>query len=184
MVDVYNEELANISKLEAGTYESCVFNNCDFSNTHLMKVNWIDCRFINCELSNASLVECKLQDVIFEDCKLLGVDFSSVNSILFDAIFRESNLSFAQFVEMKPKHIRCESCNLTQADFTMSDLTECEFLGCNMEGVTFDQTILTKVDMSNSFAIWIDLDLNIVDRMKISKDQLPGLLQNFNLEIV
>ncbi|HTH30145.1 MAG TPA: pentapeptide repeat-containing protein, partial [Lacibacter sp.] len=44
-----------IKQLPTGDYENCHFTNCNFAETNLSKITFIDCVFDNCNLSAANI---------------------------------------------------------------------------------------------------------------------------------
>ena len=71
------------SRLEKGDYELCTFSNCNFSNSDLSKIRFIECEFNDCNLSSVNLHETRFQDVIFKNCKMLALNFEKCSDFVF-----------------------------------------------------------------------------------------------------
>ncbi|ULT44501.1 pentapeptide repeat-containing protein [Niabella defluvii] len=69
--------------LALGEYEGCTFHNCNFSNSNLGKISFIDCVFSHCNISNARLTEAIIRDVQFNHCKMMGLHFETCSDFLF-----------------------------------------------------------------------------------------------------
>ena len=91
--------------LTIGDYEGCRFINCNFSNSDLGDVHFIDCKFTGCDMSLVKLIKTAIRDVEFKDCKLIGLHFYSGNNMLFSASFDNCILNFSSFYKMNLKKI-------------------------------------------------------------------------------
>src|SRR5690554_402898 len=67
----FEKEDYSIESLERGDYELCTFINCNFANSDLSNIRFIDCEFHDCNLSAVKLGGTSLQDVRFNNCKML-----------------------------------------------------------------------------------------------------------------
>ena len=92
---VYKEELEfhnlnfQVSPLQTGDYENCIFTNCDFSNADLNETNFLECKFQDCNLSLSNLRPTSLKDVEFNNCKLLGLHFEECNRMMITFTFKK-----------------------------------------------------------------------------------------------
>ena len=71
------------------TFDSCIFENIDFTSIKLIEVCLIDVIFKNCDLSNQEFDKQMLSRVKFENCKLVGTSF--IDSSLRDIEFLNCN---------------------------------------------------------------------------------------------
>ena len=71
------------NRLPQGDYEYCTFLNCNFSQSFLNGIRFLECEFIDCNLSSANITGTAFQDVKFKDCKMLGLHFESANHFGF-----------------------------------------------------------------------------------------------------
>src|SRR5690349_12709046 len=74
-------ELIKDSIYEA-EFSKCKFRNCDFSSTKFSLCRFDRCSFQDCNLSNLKLSETSFNEVDFESCKMIGIDFSLMNTEL------------------------------------------------------------------------------------------------------
>ena len=75
--------------LPKGEYENCLFRNCEFAESDLMNIIFIDCTFEQCNLSMAKIRNTALKTVKFIHCKLLGLNFSDCNPFLLSLYFED-----------------------------------------------------------------------------------------------
>ena len=172
------------SKLMLGEYESCTFNNCQFTNIELSNFSFTECEFTDCDLSGVKLNNTGLKDLNFLKCKILGVDFSPVNSFLLELNFDHCQLDLSSFYALKLKGIQFLNCQLKEVDFVDAELTGGKFHHCDLTLAIFENSILEKVDFSTAENFIIDPDLNRMNSAKFSSQHLHGLLEKHNLKIV
>ena len=72
----------NITALKHGIYRDCLFIQCDFSGQTFANYEFVDCEFKECNLSNLKTDNASFKTVLFSGCKLIGIDFSGINSFL------------------------------------------------------------------------------------------------------
>jgi fluoroquinolone resistance protein len=76
-----------------GEYECCRFVDCDFSNSSLIDINFIDCVFEGCNLSMVKLSNTIFRDIKFINCKMLGLYFDKCNEFGLSVNFENCNLN-------------------------------------------------------------------------------------------
>lgn len=168
---------------EKGNYENCTFVNCIFTNTDLSAINFSDCSFTGCDFSMARLTDSTIRDVAFKDCKLLGLLFQDCNETIFKATFEGCNLNLSSFYKLRLKKIKFKACSLQEADFTEADLSGALFDNCDLGGATFENTLLEKADLRTAYNYAIHPELNHIKGAKFSVAGIPGLLQQYGIEI-
>ena len=171
------------SPLPKGEYELCVFNSCDFSNTDLADIKFIDCEFHHCNLSLAGLTKTALREVKFIDCKMLGLLFYNCNDYGFAIRFDGCNLNHCSFYQRKIKKSVFANSKLNEADFTECDLTGAVFDQCDLLNAKFENTLLEKADFRTSFNYSIDPDQNYIKKAKFSLSGITGLLDKYDIDI-
>ena len=170
-----------IKKLPVGDYENCRFTNCNFAETDLSKITFIDCVFDNCNLSAANINGTSFQETKFVNCKLLGLHFENCNSFLFTVQFDHCLLNLSGFYKMNLKAFQFTNCSLQEVDFTEADLSSAVFHECNLLGAMFDQTNLEKADLRTAINFSIDPERNKLKKAKFSITGLIGLLHKYDL---
>ncbi len=166
-----------------GTYENCVFKNCDLSGARFDEVTFIDCRFEGCNLQGVSLFKTGLQNILYKDCQVQGVDLSRALDFLFAVNMHTCNATGVNCYKKKNKAARFTDCNLSEADFTEAELSDAVFENCNFNRAQFSFTNLKGADLRTSYNFIINPDENTLKKTRISVQGLPGLLTKYDLRI-
>ena len=177
------ENVSYASGFETGTYENCYFKNCDLSKKNLSDSSFIDCSFQICDLSNVSLNNTGLRGVSFVECKLIGVNFDSVNDMLLKFNFENCQMNLASFYTKSIKETIFKDCILVEADFAEADLTKAAFINCDLDSAIFDRTNLSHADFQSARNYRINPEENNVFKARFSEQGLRGLLSNLNIII-
>src|SRR5688500_7763544 len=102
---IYNQTFDRVdyteNPLQKGEYEKCRFINCNFSNTSLSDIKFIDCQFTSCNLSLAALEKTAFRDIEFIGCKMLGLRFDQCNPFGLAFIVKDCILNHSSFYRMK-----------------------------------------------------------------------------------
>lgn len=162
---------------------NCSFINCDFSKSNLSNNDFVDCQFERCNFTMAVLDKSTLSKVYFSHCKILGVNFSKCNSLLFSVDFQHCALDYSSFFRRKMKKTKFKDCSLKDVDFEEADLTSSVFDHCDLSNTGFKLSILEKVDFRTSRNYIIDLDLNKVKKAKFHYMGIVGLLAKYDIDI-
>src|ERR1700743_228089 len=93
------EGLKQADKVITGReFQGCIFRQCDFSNSNLSGNKFFDCVFEGCNMSNIRLQKSFINNVNFLDSKVLGVNFSECQNLLFSVSFENCILDYASFM--------------------------------------------------------------------------------------
>lgn len=92
-------------------------------------------------------------------------------------------MDYCGFYNLQVKKTVFSSCRLLEADFTMANLTASNFVGSELSGAVFDQTVLEKVDFREAQNYRIDPELNRIKGARFDLDGLPGLLGKYGIKI-
>jgi fluoroquinolone resistance protein len=179
----FNKSDFTVNPPEKGEYDSCRFQNCDFSDVNLSGFVFTECEFVACNLSLAKLGKTALKDCRFKDCKMLGLHFEDCSDFLFQVGFDNCQLNLSSFFKRKLKQTTFRNTSLQEVDFTEADLTAAVFDQCDMTNATFDRSILEKADFRSAFNYSIDPENNRIKKAKFSVAGLPGLLYKYGIEI-
>ena len=169
--------------LSKGDYEYCRFINCDFSNSDVTGITFIDCEFQTCNLSVANLATSVLRDVKFVNCKMLGIHFENCNQFGLSVNFENCNLAHSSFYQTKLKKTLFKNCNLQEVDLTECDVSYSVFENCDFARARFENTIMEKADFRSAFNYSINAEINKIKRAKFSLNGLAGLLDKYDIEI-
>ena len=88
----------SVQKMKGTEYDGCVFDTCIFSSHNFSNISFLDCTFENCNFTQVVMKKIALKEVVFQNCKLVGVDFSEVDDLLFSVIFKNSTLEYSTFL--------------------------------------------------------------------------------------
>jgi fluoroquinolone resistance protein len=180
---VFEKEDFRQTPLAGIEYEECRFINCNFNTADLSGITFRKCRFENCDLSLAKVRNSSLQEVTFRGCKLLGVQFSECRTFLLQLEFEACMLKLALFCKLKLKNTRFKNCTLQEADFSEADLSGAEFEQCDLLLCTFMHTNLEKADFRSAFNYSINPETNRLRKARFSLAGVPGLLDQYDIEI-
>jgi uncharacterized protein YjbI with pentapeptide repeats len=167
-----------------GEYDNCTFSACDFSNVSLNGFVFLDCTFNACNLSNVQLGNATLNSVRFIDCKLLGVHFENCNSIGFEILCENSNLTHASFFKLPLIKTTFKNNKCVDTDFTECDLSGSLFDNCDLSGAQFNRTNLEKSDFVSSYNYCIDPEKNRLKSARFSENGIKGLLFKYGIIVV
>lgn len=184
-MDVYevDKKFKGINHLVKGEYENCSFISCNFSNSDLSHINFIECEFEGCDLSMATLFHTGFREAKFTDCKMLGLRFENCDTLLFSAGFVRCTLNHSSFYRLKLKNTSFEECNLQDADFTETDLSGASLSQCDLLGATFENTALEKTDLRTAYNFSIDPEGSRITKAKFSTANIIGLLRKYDIEV-
>ena len=180
-----NEEYSKIDftkkKIKKGEYDNCTFSNCNFENVHASNIQFVECEFIDCNFSNAIVTHTAFKDVNFINCKMIGVKFNECDAFLLQFSFKECQLNFSSFYQLKIPKTVFNSCNLEEVDFTESMLQNAVFENCDLKKTIFDRTNLEKVDFKTAFNLDINPQENKLNGAKFSKQNVVGLVSIYKV---
>jgi uncharacterized protein YjbI with pentapeptide repeats len=164
-------------------YEACIFTNCNFSKANLRTISFSECEFIECDFSNAKLDETAFKDIHFKNCKLLGLRFDSCNPFLLAFNFTNCTLNFSSFYQLNIENTRFMNCKMQEVDFAETNLTKVLFDNCDLKKTIFENTNLFKANLSTALNFDINPVRNNIKKAKFSKNNIIGLLSEYDLEI-
>lgn len=169
-----------LSKME---YDSCRFQDCNFSESDLSGIVFVDCIFENCDISLANITNTVFSDVEFTGCKMLGLQFNTCIEFGLSFSMKNCQLNNSTFYQTKISGVKFENSQLIEVDFTEGDLTEVLFNNCDLSGAQFEATKLEKADFRTSFNYTINPEMNNIRKAKFAFSGIKGLLQKYDIEI-
>lgn len=176
-------EKINASDLPKGTFEYCIFKQCDFSGGDLSERIFVDCTFIECDLTNVKLLEASFQSTEFQACKLLGLRFESCKSMMFSIQLSSCRMELCTFVGMNLKNLVSLDSDIYDVDFSHADLSGASFTGSNLLRSVFEQCNLTGTDFRNTRNVVLNPEENRMTGAQFSTHGLSGLLSKYQLKI-
>lgn len=169
--------------LAKGEYEFCLFRNCNFSDSELTEIRFIETEFVDCNLSNARIHKTAFQDVTFNNCKMLGLQFDTCNDFGFAVSFENSQLNDSIFYKMKLRGTSFKGCQLQGVDFTEAEMENTILQNCDLRNAVFDHTNLENADLRNATNYSIDPEANRLKGARFSLPEVLGLLEKYKIKI-
>lgn len=169
--------------LPIGEYENCTFIQCNFSQTNLSNIIFIESSFTGCNLSMPKTNNTAFRKILFKDCKLLGVHFENCNSFLLELTFENCLLNLSSFYKLTIKNTLFDHCSLHEVDFTAANLTSSTFRDCELNDAIFDGTNLEKTDFRTAVNYSIDPEINRIANARFALQGIAGLLNKYDISI-
>lgn len=157
------------------------FVNCSFSD--ISSVAFTDCIFKSCNFSNCKTANTRIQECRFIDCKLLGMNFTGVKDLSFEAHFEACLMDYSYFDKKNLNRSSFKNCRLHAANFSQADLSRCTFTGTDFQEAVFQNSNLSGLDLTTCSNLVIDPENNTIRKAKFRMDQLPGLLLHYDIQI-
>lgn len=183
MKTIISEKIFDIKALERAEYIECTFTNCDLSDLNLSNYSFKECEFTECNLSNIQVEHTSFKEVFFDSCKLIGIQFELCNPFLLKLGFERSLLDYSSFYQLTLTKTNFKGCSLIEVDFSQAILTQSIFDHCNLSLSKFENTNLEKVNFVTSVNYSINPSKNNIKKASFSKDELAGLLTDFDIVI-
>lgn len=174
----YTEKILREREFYRCKFVACIFLKSDFIGN-----SFEECIFENCNFSMTKIQGSGFSDAIFIGCKILGVNFSECNKLMFSFSFSDCQIDYSTFFGTKLLKTKFEKCSLRETDFSEVNLTSSVFLDCDLTGAIFSNTILDKVDFRTASNYSIDPEFNKLKKAKFSSLNLEGLLYKYQLDI-
>ena len=175
--------IQDVKDIKSKTFLNCSFKDCDFTESDFSLSRFSDCRFHNCNLSLIVVSETKLQDVCFDSCKIMGVDFTLINKLIFKIDFQESQIIKCSFSELDMSESDFQNCIIQQSDFYQSKLVKSNFTGSDLQDTIFDNSDLTEADFTDAKNYAINPLNNKIKNAQFSMPDAIQLLNALNIKI-
>ena len=114
---------------------------------------------------------------------MLGLRFDTCNEFGLSFSFDQCQLNHSIFSETTIRRTVFKNSSLQEVDFSEADLTDVVFDHCDLTSAVFDRTTLEKADFRTSFNFSINPERNHLRKAKFSLMGLPGLLNQYGIEI-
>ena len=179
--EVYSKIDFTKTKIKKGEYDNCTFINCNFEGIHASNIQFVECEFLECNFSNTIVKDTAFKEVNFINCKMIGVKFNECDPFLLQFTFKDCQLNFSSFYQLKIPNTKFSNCNLQEVDFTETDLSNAILDNCDLKLAIFDRTNLKKSDFRTAFNFELNPEENSLKGAKFSKDNLVGLLSVYKI---
>jgi len=182
-VEQTDQTYRNLTALKPGIYRDCLFIQCDFSCQTFANYEFVDCEFKECNLSNLKTDNASFKTVLFSGCKLIGFDFSGINSFLLKLNFEDCNLNLSSFYELNLSKTLFTRCEIQEVDFTECNLTEAVFEDSSLSLSIFNRTNLSHSDLTSARDFEIDPRKNNIKKARFTRENIAGLVLGFGIII-
>lgn len=181
--EVFEKQDFTVNRLPKGDYDYCTFINCNFSESFLSEIKFMECEFIDCNLSSANITHTSFQDVIFKRCKMLGLHFENCNTFGLSIKTDDCMLDHTSFYQVSLKTSRITNTKCIHVDFTQADLSGLVLSGCDFKEATFLNTILENTDFRKAKNYRIHPEYNKMKGAKFALEDVRGLLDTYQIVI-
>ena len=128
-------------------FTRCLFTGvrmtgCDFSGCEFRSV-----RFVNCDFSGSRFASAFFDGCVMTGVKMLGCDCT--DSVIRSCLWESCNFSFANFDHAQLRALTSRECNFDDASLSACTQKDWRPEGCRMRRVSFFQTRLSGVDLSD-----------------------------------
>lgn len=162
-------------------FENCHFKNCNFNNVIFENSKFIDCSFETCDFSSANIHQTIFRNIQFMHCKMIGIRFDECNPFGLGASFQSCNLDYSMFSGMDLRKVNFDACTMIEVDLSESNLQKSNLTNCRLLNAVFDNTDLRETDLRGSIGFRINPLQNKIKKMKISRTEIEGILQQYDL---
>lgn len=169
---------------ELTIFDECEFDNCQFEKADFSGKRFMSCRFHQCNLSMANFNESALREVAFEDCKMIGIDFSKLEALLFAIELKSCSMDFSVFSDMDLTKCVFDSSIFTESTFQNCDLSGLRFKHCSFLRAQFDSCNMQSSDLTEARDYIIDPERNNIIGAYFSHDKLQSLLMKYKINVV
>ena len=181
--EVEYNDISYSDGFDVAEYEACIFINCHFESTKLGESKFIDCRFEECNMSSCDVHTAAFRNVQFNKCKMIGIMFYTCNAFGLSMKYDGCVLDYSVLTDMDLRKTAFENCSLVEVDLSNANLNKSKLLNCNLSRATFASTDLSYADLRESIGFDIDPRNNNVNRLRISRSEIEGLLRAYDLDL-
>ncbi len=164
-------------------YENCHFQTCNLSNVNLSGIVFLECSFGDCNFSSAELKNTAFRDCSFTSCKMIGLRFEECDPFLLSFSFKNCDLSYTSFFQLKIPKTSFKKCKMEQVEFTGANCSGADFSEADLLGSSFGNTNLEKADFRSACNFSIDPEQSHMANAKFSQEDLSGLLTKYKLKV-
>lgn len=137
------------AELEGVDFTDCAIVGGVLHSIRLRRCRFFDCRFERVDASAADWTDCTLRGVTFYDSKLLGTNWTLLQS-LSATRWERSNIDGSSFQALELDHGEWLECSARDADFSDCKLKKATFSGCQLDGTNFNGADLSQADFSRA----------------------------------
>ena len=174
--------------LKSNSFNECRFERCIFEEAHFRNCRFVNCLFKNCDLSLVQIPNCSFSGARFENSKVIGINWAQAHwsdKALWDPIeFKKCSLSHSTFLGVDLNGIKMLRCEAINVDFRETDLTQADFSFTDLRDSLFLNANLSRADFRYARNYTIDPSQNTLKGAKFSLPEAMSLLYSMNIEII
>jgi fluoroquinolone resistance protein len=175
------------TRIDSSTFANCRFVGCSLVAAVLQSCRFLHCSFTDCDLSLLELTGSEFVSVAFEGSKLVGVDWTRVQSnrpaLGKPLSFTSSILNQSTFIGLDLREIKLTDCVVHEADFRESNLTGAVFNQTDLQGSLFMDTNLSSADFRSARNYHIEPTKNNIRGARFSMPEAISLLNALDIEL-
>lgn len=164
-------------------FTNCRFLKCDLSASVFINSVFTNCKFTECNLSNVKVDGASFNDVLLENSKLLGINFTKINTLLINWSFKNCLISLCDFSNLEIKNTKFLDCEIKENVFIKCDLSGCEFKNSGLSGSRFQNCNLEKADFRSAKNYYLDPTINKLKGARFSYPEVLSLLEGFGVKV-
>jgi uncharacterized protein YjbI with pentapeptide repeats len=185
---VFNNVNLHKAQILSSEFYDCVFRECNFVESVFKKCRFVNSRFINSDLSLIQVPESSFPVARFEGTKVMGVNWAqadwSTTGLGKPLEFLQSVISHSTFIGLSLKGLHIKDCVAIDVDFREADLSQADFTGTDLSKSLFKDTNLTEADLSQARNYHIDPGQNVLKEARFSMPEAIALLYSMDIDLI
>lgn len=165
-------------------FDECRFENCQFDTVTFKNTHFERCVFSACELTLPDVSNTIFDDVEFENCKVTGCNFSLINNFNTALKFNRSKLITCSFVRIDLRNTVFAGSVIDDAIFRDCNLTGADFEDVQFRLTEFSMNDLRKTNFKNASGFHLDPCTNKLKGAAFSSLSALELLKPFEIKIL
>jgi len=180
--ELLGRELVWPERLEGVDFTDCELVGCELRSVRLVRCRFFDCRFERIDASASDWTDCTLRGATFHDAKLLGINWSVLQS-LSATRWERSRLDGGCFQGLQLESAEWIECSAREVDFSECRLKKAKFSGTELEGANFNGADLTQADFSRATGLSLSPPHVRLKGTTVELDTLLRLAKDLGLKI-
>ena len=180
--ELFGKEAQWPPELEGIDFTDCELIGCELRSMRLRRCRFFDCRFERVDASGADLTDCTLRGVTFHDSKLLGINWTILQS-LSATCWERSILDGGSFQALALEQTEWLECSAREVDFSDCKLKKAKFLGTQLEGASFNGADLSLADFTRATGLSLHPEHVRLKGTVIEMDALLRLAADLGLKV-
>jgi uncharacterized protein YjbI with pentapeptide repeats len=181
--ELLGKDLLWPAELEGIDFTDCEFIGCELRSLRLRRCRFFDCRFERVDASGADLTDSMLRGVTFHDSKLLGINWTILQSLSATS-WERSNLDGGCFQSLALEQSEWLECSAREVDFSECRLKKARFIGSQLDGANFNGADLSFADFTRATGVSLHPQHLRLKGTLIEMDALLRLAADLGLKVV